>query len=146
IALAFLLGPGWLLSVVPLRNFDGGRVRGGAAFLESKAQVVTLGSRRFVRFEDAQEIVASYRSSGIEFGDASLGAPPNGALANVASWDEWIRAEDREIRSRIERGAADSISNLVLYGNSYTRLPRIENSDEAVTAVGGLSQRARERI
>jgi hypothetical protein len=146
LARAILLGLGGYLSFIPLPKTSSGPMDGSAAFLPSQSEAITPSSRRFLRYEEAQEIVASYRSSGIDLEEASSGALPSRAIENAAAWVEWIRAHDREIRTRIDRGVEDSISNLVLYGNSYTRLPRIENNNEAVTPEGELSKRARERV
>lgn len=56
----------------------------------------------------------------------------------VASWLKWETARDQEIRSRLKRGDADSIVNLVLFGTSFTARPRLtakqtetENDSEA---------------
>ncbi len=40
----------------------------------------------------------------------------------------------------------DSISNLVLYGTSYTSLPRMEGSETAITETGKVSDPARARV
>src|SRR5580704_15350859 len=58
----------------------------------------------------------------------SAGAPdvPAEEIKNAAAWDGWIMARDREIRSRIDRGVEDSISNLILFGTSYCKLPPIQ--------------------
>jgi len=44
---------------------------------------------------------------------------------DAAAWLQWETARDREIRSRLEQGDADSIVNLVLYGTSFTAHPRL---------------------
>ncbi len=44
---------------------------------------------------------------------------------DASSWLNWETARDREIRSRLKRGDADSIVNLVLYGTSFTAWPRL---------------------
>ncbi len=40
--------------------------------------------------------------------------------SDVAKWLKWETARDQEIRSRLKRGEADSIVNLVLFGTSFT--------------------------
>lgn len=62
------------------------------------------------------------------------------------AWDRWIREQDQQVRARIDRGTEDSISNLILYGTSYTHLPRFENAKNVVTADGTLSGEARARV
>ena len=44
---------------------------------------------------------------------------------DVAAWLKWETARDQEIRSRLKRGEADSIVNLVLFGTSFTARPRL---------------------
>jgi hypothetical protein len=50
-----------------------------------------------------------------------------------SSWLNWETARDQEIRSRLKRGDADSIVNLVLYGTSFTARPRL-TADQLDTA------------
>ena len=68
-----------------------------------------------------------------------------GRTEDAAAWDAWVRTQDREVRARIERGVEDSISNLVLYGTSFTGLPRLESPESAVTSSGELVAAARAR-
>ena len=51
-----------------------------------------------------------------------------GAVTEV-SWREWETAHDREIRARLRQGDADSIVNLVLFGNSFTARPRVTGTE-----------------
>jgi hypothetical protein len=91
---------------------------------------------RFQRFDEVRDIIVSFTRSGAIASD----------LPNATSWNQWIRGCDREIRARIDRGVEDSISNLILYGASFTALPRIEGAEEALTPSGGLSEGARARV
>src|SRR5207245_7124304 len=71
---------------------------------------------------------------------------PERGFQDALAWKEWIRARDPEIRSRIERGAEDSISNLILYGTSYSSAQRIESPGGAISESGELSDLARARV
>ena len=51
---------------------------------------------------------------------------PGAEIRDAASWNRWIEGRDREIRSRIDRGIEDSISNLIFFGTSYSALPPLE--------------------
>ena len=84
---------------------------------------------RFLSYTEAQEILAAF-----------------GRTEEPSAWDQWVRTEDREMRRRVDRGFEDSISNLILYGISFTRLPRLESADAAVTATGELVEAARARV
>jgi hypothetical protein len=69
-----------------------------------------------------------------------------GRTDDAPAWDAWVRNEDREVRARIDRGVEDSISNLVLYGTTFTKLPRLSSPESAVNAAGELVEPARERV
>jgi hypothetical protein len=77
---------------------------------------------RFLAFADVRETLAMYADSDF----------PGSKIASTDEWDQWIREQDREVRSRIDRGVEDSISNLILFGTSFTKLPRFINSGEAI--------------
>jgi hypothetical protein len=48
--------------------------------------------------------------------------PPD-ALARV--WPEWVKTSDAAIRRRLAQGEEDSLVNLLLFGTSFTRQPRM---------------------
>jgi hypothetical protein len=84
---------------------------------------------RFLTFAEAREVLTAF-----------------GRGEDASAWDAWVRAQDREVRARVERGVEDSISNLILYGTSFTRLPRLESPDAALTSDGHLKEAARARV
>ncbi len=67
-------------------------------------------------------------------------------IREPGKWDKWIRKRDAEIRARVDRGIEDTISNLILYGTSFTSLPRVDSLESAATELGELSEAARARI
>jgi len=69
-----------------------------------------------------------------------------GRTEDASAWDAWVRREDHEVRARIDRGVEDSISNLILYGSSFTGLPRVESAETAATPAGELTAAARARV
>jgi len=91
--------------------------------------VASEPAARYLSFTQVQETLAAF--------DRTDDAP---------AWDAWVRNEDREVRARIDRGVEDSISNLALYGTSFTDLPRLESPESTVNAAGELVERARERV
>ena len=91
---------------------------------------------RYLRFEEVQETLQLNADSGI----------PGSEIADSATWDAWIRARDTEVRGRIDRGIEDSISNLILYGTSFTSLPRVESAERATAESGELTPAAIARI
>src|SRR5215475_201768 len=40
-------------------------------------------------------------------------------------WKAWTQHEDNAVRARLERGALDSMINLLLFGTSFTTQPRV---------------------
>lgn len=84
---------------------------------------------RFLSFDEAREILTAFSRT-----------------EDASSWDVWVRTQDHEVRARIERGVEDSISNLILYGTSFTALPRLESPEAAVTSAGELVEAARARL
>ncbi|MBV9507036.1 MAG: hypothetical protein JO323_18750 [Acidobacteriia bacterium] len=51
--------------------------------------------------------------------------PPELKGADQAAWLAWSRGHDKAIRARLEQGDLDSMVNLLLYGTSFTKQPRI---------------------
>lgn len=64
-----------------------------------------------------------------------------------AKWKAWSQQEDKAIRARLQRGELDSMVNLLLYGTSFTKRPRIkvESLTEASRA-GILQARVRDLV
>jgi SAM-dependent methyltransferase len=83
---------------------------------------------RFLSFSEARETLSAF-----------------GRTDDAAAWDTWVRAQDREVRARIDRGVEDSVSNLILYGTSFTPLPPLESAN-ALSPEGALTDTARARL
>lgn len=60
---------------------------------------------------------------------AALRAESGGA--NEARWRDWVARRDREIRERLDQGAADSLAHFLLFGTSFTKQPRLAARDLA---------------
>lgn len=84
---------------------------------------------RFLRFDEVQEVLTLFDRP-----------------ENASAWDTWVRQEDHDVRIRIDRGVEDSISNLILYGTSFTSLPRVESAETATAPSGELVAAARARV
>lgn len=90
---------------------------------------------RFLRFDEVRDVLAAYSA-------APMAPEP---APDAASWDRWIRERDKAIRARVDRGVEDSISNLILFGTSFTSLPRVPAAEDA-SQDGELSRLARDRV
>jgi hypothetical protein len=66
---------------------------------------------------------------------------------NETKWRAWSQREDKAIRARLRQGDLDSMVNLLLYGTSFTKQPRIkvENLTEASRA-GTLRSRVEDLV
>lgn len=91
---------------------------------------------RFLRFDEVRDIIAGFTAEGL----AGAGGQDS------SSWDSWVRARDTEIRGRVDRGFEDSICNFILYGTSFTSLPRLESYEAALTGDRELSEAAQARV
>ena len=91
---------------------------------------------RYLRFDEVQETLRLNADSGL----------PGSEIQGSEAWDTWIRARDGKVRGRIDRGIEDSISNLILYGTSFTSLPRVRSVEFAVTDSGELRPASIARI
>jgi hypothetical protein len=57
---------------------------------------------------------------------------PNASAAEGA-WNAWVERQDATIRARLRRGDEETIVNWLLFGTSFTKLPRVvlDSADEA---------------
>jgi hypothetical protein len=90
----------------------------------------------YLRFAEVTETLGLFADSGI----------PGSDIADSGAWDRWIRGQDAQVRARIDQGVEDSISNMILYGTSYTSLPRMESAESAVAEGGKVSEAAQARV
>jgi hypothetical protein len=75
---------------------------------------------QFVSFSSAQPVLEAMRSS----------LPPElKASLTAAAWDKWVRTEDKEIRSRIEEGEENTLTNLLRMGVTFTKEQPINYED-----------------
>lgn len=50
----------------------------------------------------------------------------------VEAWNEWMKLRNKEIRERLAQGDADSVINLLMFGTSFTKEPRLATASLAV--------------
>jgi len=48
-----------------------------------------------------------------------------GASGAEGAWTQWIQGQDRAIRGRLQRGDEETIVNWLLFGTTFTKLPRV---------------------
>jgi hypothetical protein len=64
--------------------------------------------------------------------DSSPELPAELRNTNEAGWIAWSRRQESSIRARLQQGDLDSLVNLLLYGTSFTRQPRISMEGEGI--------------
>jgi SAM-dependent methyltransferase len=92
----------------------------------SVALIATLGllaaSRAFTPYANVKPILDDQRQI----------VPAELSNADEAKWSAWARRRDLSIRARLQQGDLDSMVNLLLYGTSFTRQPRINMQGEGI--------------
>jgi len=91
---------------------------------------------RFLLYDEAAETLRLFADAGLTTID----------VKDADEWNVWVRTRDAEVRARVDQGVEDSISNLILYGASFTNLPRMENAESSATASGELTPPVRARV
>ncbi len=77
---------------------------------------------QFVPFASAQPVLSAMR-------DALPPELKTSGPVTADAWNKWVRDRDKEIRGRIEGGEADTLTNLLRLGVTYTKQPRISFVD-----------------
>lgn len=99
--------------------------------------VLSQDSRvRYLTYAEVRGTIQLFAGSGL----------PGSEIGDARTWDAWIREQDKGVRERIDAGVEDSISNLILYGTSFTNLPRLPAAETSTTAAGELSAEAQARV
>jgi len=91
---------------------------------------------RYLNYSDVRDTVLLFAGSGL----------PGSEIADADTWDVWVREQDKDVRKRVDRGVEDSISNLILYGTSFTHLPRLQAAETSISTAGELSEKAQARV
>ena len=97
-----------------------GKTLGLAAFCLVTFCLAAAQTPQFVSFSSAQPVLEAMRSQ----------LPPELKTSlNATTWDKWVRTEDKEIRSRIEEGEENTLTNLLRMGVTFTTEPAITYED-----------------
>jgi len=75
----------------------------------------TAQTPQYVPFSAVQPVLQAYQNS------LPAGLKP----PTAAAWDKWVRTQDQQIRTRLERGEEDTLTNLLRLGVTYTQEERI---------------------
>ena len=86
---------------------------------------LALGCGIAVSMLAADRAFTSYASAKAVLDEAGDLLPAELRNPNQAKWNAWSRRQDKAIRARLEQGDLDSMVNLLLYGTSFTKQPRI---------------------
>ncbi len=81
---------------------------------------VLAADRSFTSYASAKPVLDQLLDQGGDQLPVELRDP------SEAKWRAWSQREDKAIRARLEQGYLDSLVNLLLYGTSFTKQPRIK--------------------
>jgi SAM-dependent methyltransferase len=98
------------------------RLRGGS-ILFATALGLLAASRAFTPYASVKPILDEQRD----------GLPAELKNAGEVQWFAWTHREDKAIRARLQQGELDSMVNLLLYGTSFTKQPRISMQGEGIS-------------
>ncbi|HTK94135.1 MAG TPA: class I SAM-dependent methyltransferase [Terriglobales bacterium] len=87
--------------------------------LATLALAATAPPAEFVPWEEAAPILAA---AGETLPQDLAGKKPQQLME---MWPDWVRAQDKDVRERLAKGDEDSLVNLLLFGTSFTREPRV---------------------
>ena len=76
---------------------------------------VFAADRAFISYANAKPVL-----------DQTSDLPAELRNPNDAKWRAWSQRQDKAIRARLQQGDLDSMVNLLLYGTSFTKQPRIK--------------------
>ena len=74
----------------------------------------------------ADRTFTSYASAKPILDQPGVALPAELKNPTEARWNAWVQRQDKDIRARLQQGDLDSMVNLLLYGTSFTRQPRIK--------------------
>ncbi len=94
----------------------------GVPVLFAVALGLLAASRAFTPYATVKPILDSQ----------SDGLPAELRNADQAKWLAWARRHDKAIRARLQQGELDSMVNLLLYGTSFTKQPRISMQGDGI--------------
>ena len=114
-----------LVSVVAVCSAVGGRAQPSAGASVAASDIT---------FDEAAPVIDALRQR--------APAELDGVATKASDWPMWVKRRDKEIRARLNRGDEDSVLNMLLFGTTFTRLPRALNDSSRL----GGPQRAGEIV
>jgi hypothetical protein len=97
------------------------------------AMVLAAADERvFAPFEDVRPVLEALHDELPAALSNSLNKP------DQSRWNSWTRRQDTEIRARLQQGEVDSMVNLLLFGTSFTKRPRIQFESLAEATRSGV--------
>src|SRR5260370_29319337 len=94
--------------------------------LSDTSLIITLVCAVALSVLSADRVFTSYASLKPVFDQPSDLLPAELRNPNKAKWSAWSQRQDKAIRARLQQGDLDSMGNLLLYGTSFPKQPRIK--------------------
>src|ERR1700753_3949526 len=85
---------------------------------------VRAADRALISWADAKPVLDQFLDQPLDQPGDVL--PAELRNPNDARWRAWSERQDKAIRARLQQGDLDSMVNLLFYGTSFTRQPRIK--------------------
>src|SRR5580692_3330252 len=85
---------------------------------------VLAADRAFISYADAKPVLDQFLVQPLDQPGDLL--PAELKNPNETKWRAWSQRQDKAIRARLQQGDLDSMVNLLLYGTSFTKQPRIK--------------------
>jgi len=126
-----------LLLLLPALAFPQATPRADAAAPKPS----TKFSASFIPWEEAAPIVASTPAAILP---PDLAGKQPQQLSSL--WPDWVRAQDKQVRERLAKGDEDSLVNLLIFGTSYTRQPRLSADFFEQLRASGNATQAQKRL
>src|SRR5580658_8440857 len=101
---------------------------------------VFAADRALISYANAKPVID-------QTGDQTGDLPAELRNPNEAKWRAWSQRQDKAIRARLQQGDLDSMVNLLLYGTSFTKQPRIKvNAFTEASRAGILRARVEDLV
>src|SRR5580692_1467232 len=85
---------------------------------------VLAADRAFISYADAKPVLDQFLVQPLDQPGDLL--PAELKNPNETKWRAWSQRQDKAIRARLQQGDLDSMVNLLFYGTSFTKQPRIK--------------------
>jgi hypothetical protein len=99
---------------------------------------ITLIASFFLFAASPVAVYVSWREAKPVIESVGVDVPAALGNADAPKWNSWASGRDKAIRARLEQGDLDSMINLLLFGTSFTKQPRIHMAQIGEASKSGV--------